>query len=181
MEDGRVHLTLEDEGVGLGGDLRPIRGSASGIPLLGRLTTEVRLMSAPEREAGCEVRMWFGLAALARGTPREAAALSRGGGAELERRRTRRSLGLEQEELDRDVGVRVDLAHVGADATIQRRLDDVGELLAHRGLEARADVMDRRRPADLDQRALDDGEAALEDAEHGVVDEEGLRRTGPLP
>ncbi|MDP9133284.1 MAG: ATP-binding protein [Actinomycetota bacterium] len=69
VEDGQVHVRLEDDGVGLGA-ISTDPGLGVGIPLLGRLASGVTLVSAPERAAGCEVRMWFPLDSLApRGSP----------------------------------------------------------------------------------------------------------------
>ena len=64
VDDGQVRLTLEDDGVGLGA-LSTDPGLGIGIPLLGRLATGITLVSAPERAAGCEVRMRFALDSLA--------------------------------------------------------------------------------------------------------------------
>ena len=69
VQHGRLHLTLEDDGVGLSA-VSSDPGLGIGIPLLGHLAAEVTLCSAPERQAGCEVRMAFPLAALEpRGSP----------------------------------------------------------------------------------------------------------------
>lgn len=69
VEEGRVRLTLEDDGIGLGA-ISTDPGLGIGIPLLGRLATGVTLVSPPERPVGCEVRMWFALDSLApRGSP----------------------------------------------------------------------------------------------------------------
>jgi serine/threonine-protein kinase RsbW len=69
IDEGRVRLTLEDDGVGLGA-ISTDPGLGIGIPLLGRLATGVTLVSAPERPVGCEVHMWFALDSLApRGSP----------------------------------------------------------------------------------------------------------------
>ena len=64
VDDGRLRLALEDDGVGLAA-LSTAPGLGIGIPLLGRLATGVTLVSAPERPSGCEVRMWFELDSLA--------------------------------------------------------------------------------------------------------------------
>jgi serine/threonine-protein kinase RsbW len=69
VDEWRVRVTLEDDGVGLGA-ISTHPGLGIGIPLLGRLATGVTLVSAPERPAGCEVRMWFALDSLGpRGSP----------------------------------------------------------------------------------------------------------------
>lgn len=56
---------------------------------------------------------------------------------------TRSSLGLENEDFDRDVGILVDLAHVGDHLAAHRRLHHGGEVLLHRLLEAAPDLVDR--------------------------------------
>ena len=69
VDQGRLRLALEDDGVGLGA-ISTEPGLGIGIPLLGRLAGGVTLVSAPERPRGCEVRMWFTLDSLApRGSP----------------------------------------------------------------------------------------------------------------
>jgi len=69
VDEGRLRLALEDDGVGLGA-ISGDPGLGIGIPLLGRLATGVTLVSAPERPNGCEVRMWFALDSLVpRGSP----------------------------------------------------------------------------------------------------------------
>ena len=69
VDEGRLRLALEDDGVGLGA-ISSHPGLGIGIPLLGRLATGVTLVSTPDRPNGCEVRMWFALDSLApRGSP----------------------------------------------------------------------------------------------------------------
>lgn len=65
VDGGRLLVTLEDDGVGL--DARPTAtGLGLGLPLLGQLASAVQLVSAPERERGSDVRMWFALESLTR-------------------------------------------------------------------------------------------------------------------
>ena len=60
IDDGRLLVTVEDDGVGLAA-LAPDPGLGMGLPLLGILSETVALVSAPERTRGSEVQMWFPL------------------------------------------------------------------------------------------------------------------------
>src|SRR3954447_1945983 len=86
---------------------------------------------------------------------------------------------LQHEDLGGDVGIRVDLAQVGDDLAPGDVLDDADERLLHRALKALADVVNGARAAGGDQRLLDHGEPAVEEADERVVDHErlGLRRS----
>lgn len=86
-----------------------------------------------------------------------------------------RPVGSSMEQLDRDVGVGVDLAQVREHAAVELVLDDLGELLLHRELEVVSQRAHDLVAPDVDQRALDDREAAFEQAQHRVVDQERLR------
>ena len=68
VSDGQLLVAVSDEGVGLGAT-SPNPGLGMGLPLLGKLSTALSLVSAPERPRGLEVRMWFALASLAPGAP----------------------------------------------------------------------------------------------------------------
>ena len=62
IDDGRLLVTVEDDGVGFAA-LSTDPGLGMGLPLLGKLTETVALISAPERARGSEVQMCFRLGA----------------------------------------------------------------------------------------------------------------------
>ena len=125
ISDGRVQVVVTDDGVGLGGSSSD-PGLGMGLPLLGTLTDTLMLVGPPERSRGLEVRMWFALASLAARARGSVTVRPSGRIVELVGDVSLRvgPLRLEQEQLDRDVGIGVHLAQVGAHAPAQRRLDD---------------------------------------------------------
>src|SRR5262245_13710137 len=82
--------------------------------------------------------------------------------------------GLEQEELDRDLGVDVDLAHERPDAAPDGSFDDRDEVRRHRLPEGSAGGDDLFDAAGIDQRPLSRREDVLQQAEDVVVMDVGL-------
>jgi hypothetical protein len=70
------------------------------------------------------------------------------------------AIGLQDEELDGQVRIRVDLAHIGDHPPTGRLLDDGSEAVLHGTLEAPAHLMNGLRPSLRDQGLLDGRESA---------------------
>src|SRR4051794_11015389 len=91
------------------------------------------------------------------------------------------ALRIEDEHLDRHLGIEVRLAHEGADAPPGGRLDGRDEAVAQHVVEGVARLADLVGAAGGDQRALRGGEHVFEDDEHVVLGHvgAGARRAAP--
>ena len=88
---------------------------------------------------------------------------------------------LQNEQLDGQIGVDVNRAHIGDHLAPGRILDDLAELGFHHLLKAASHLVDGFDLAGLDQRALHSGETALQDRHDRVVDLMSLGLGRPLP